>query len=191
MSADQLANTQSGVDAPQPPSTVAQQRVARGIGRVLLCGDVPYAAVLILAAGAFLAGEHAAPIRDKVAVAEKGAIVLEALLARPNGTPQEIDAQLRQPILTVFRKYAARGYTVIDSSKDEAGNMAVVAIPPDAIDITAEVRHAVQAAEAHAATAPKPAAESASLDGLPKATRNHAATAQTRPVNPTPGEPRE
>ena len=115
----------------------------------LLGGNVPYLAVLILGAGAFFAGRATVHPHDKIAVAEKGAVVMEAVLQHPNATPQEIHegiarlGQVRAPIVRVLEHYANDGYAVIDVSKDEQGYMAVAAVPASTVDITAELRAAV------------------------------------------------
>ena len=116
------------------------------LGRTLLAGNLPYLAAVILCAGAFYAGRVNTSQRNRVALVEKGAIITEALLANPERSQVEIDAQIRAPILAVLRKYAEAGYAVIDTSKDESGRMAVVALPADAVDITAEMRAAITAA---------------------------------------------
>lgn len=101
-------------------------------------------AVLIVSAAAFFVGRSmASPARDRVAVVEKGAIVLEAVLARPGASQEVIDAEVRQPILGVLKKYVDQGYTVIDASRDDDGNLQVAALPGDALDITGEMRQAV------------------------------------------------
>lgn len=117
------------------------------VGRTLLAGNLPYLAAAILCAGAFYVGRGSAPHADKVALVEKGALVTEALLANPHRSQPEIDAQIKAPVLAVLRKYAAGGYAVLDTSKDESGGMSVVALPADAIDITAEMRAAITAAQ--------------------------------------------
>ena len=111
--------------------------------RWLLAGDLPFVAVLIFCAGSFWAGQSTVRTHDKVAVVEKGAIVLEAVLSSPKASPEQMAADVKQPILNVLKKYASAGYTVIDISKDDSGNMTVAALPADAIDITAEMRAAV------------------------------------------------
>jgi predicted GNAT superfamily acetyltransferase len=110
---------------------------------VLLAGDVPHLAVLILAAGAFALGRTSAHPQERIAVAEKGAVVMEAVLQRPGATSQQLDAQVREPILGVLQRYASRGYAVIDVSRDQQGAMAVAALPMGAVDITGELRTAV------------------------------------------------
>ena len=126
----------------------------RGLGRALLAGNLPYLAAIILGAGAFYAGRTSAPRQDRVAVVEKGSVVMEAILTHQDRTSAELEREVKQPVLEVLRKYAAAGYTVIDTSRDEAGNMAVAALPTDVIDITAEMRAAVRAAATHAASVP-------------------------------------
>jgi hypothetical protein len=124
-----------------PPANSSSSVRRKVPGSGLVCMGVA-----IIAACSFMAGRSTVIPRDKVAIAEKSALVLEALLSHPSSTPEEIDAQLRQPILAVFNRYAALGYTVIDAGKDEQGNLAVVAVPADAIDITPELRAAVKKA---------------------------------------------
>lgn len=130
------------------PSVSPKRRPA--LMRWLLVGELPFLAVVIVAGGAFVAGQHAAPSANKVASAEKGAIVLETMLAHPEADERFVDQQLRQPILAVVRKYADRGYTVLDASRDDAGNLAVVAMPTGVLDITDELRKAVREASASA-----------------------------------------
>jgi hypothetical protein len=108
-----------------------------------LAGNVPYSAVLILVAGAFFAGRATVHPHDRIAVAEKGAVVMEAVLQRPKATPEEIDRQVREPIVRLLEQFANDGYAVIDVSKDEQGYMAVAAVPAGTIDITPELRSAV------------------------------------------------
>jgi hypothetical protein len=110
---------------------------------LLLAGNLPYLAVVVLSGGAFMLGRATIQPHDKVAVVEKGAIVLEAVLAHAIDRPEAIDAEVRAPILALLRKYAQLGYTVIDVSRDDAGHMAVAAMPDGAIDITPEMRAAV------------------------------------------------
>jgi hypothetical protein len=159
----------STASQPTAPATdlVASPAVKQGSGwkGLLLAGELPYLAALILCGGAFAAGQHTIKPRDRVAVAEKSAIVLEALLARPNTTEREIDTQLRKPIIAVFKRYAEAGYTVIDAAKDEAGNLTVVALPADAIDITPELRRAVAEAAAQG-----PSGQAAGPSPVPAAT---------------------
>jgi ABC-type Na+ efflux pump permease subunit len=130
--------------AARTSAVVAPVTEARtSLKRWILAGEVPILAVLIVSVAVFYGGRSTVQPRDKVAVVEKGAIVLEAVLSRPGASPEEIDAQVKQPILGVLQKYLAKGYTVIDVSKDDAGNMAVAAVPGDALDITGEMRQAV------------------------------------------------
>jgi hypothetical protein len=136
---DNLSAARQEPGGPSANSSSSVRRKVPGSGLV-------YMGVAIIAACSFMAGRSTVIPRDKVAIAEKSALVLEALLSHPSSTPEEIDAQLRQPILAVFNRYAALGYTVIDAGKDEQGNLAVVAVPADAIDITPELRAAVKKA---------------------------------------------
>jgi hypothetical protein len=109
----------------------------------LLVGNVPFLAVAILAACAFYAGRISVNTPPRLAIAEKGAVVMDAVLQHPDATPEQLERQVRKPILTVLQKYQAAGYTVIDASRDERGLMAVAALPAGAVDITPELRSAV------------------------------------------------
>ena len=144
-----------------PTATAASSGKQPSLSRTPLAGNLPYLAAAILCAGAFYAGRMDTPQRNRVALVEKGAIVTEALLANPERSQGEIDAQIKAPILTILRKYADAGYAVIDTSKDEAGRMAVVALPADAVDITAEMRAAITAAGPQR-TGPAPTAPTSS-----------------------------
>lgn len=111
--------------------------------RRLLVGNVPFLAVAILAACAFYAGRISANASPRLAIAEKGAVVMDAVLQHPDATPEQLERQVRKPILTVLQKYQAAGYTVIDASRDERGLMAVATVPAGTVDITPELRRAV------------------------------------------------
>lgn len=135
----------------------------------VLAGNVPYVAVAILCAGSFMGGRVSQPPRDKVALVEKGAVLLEAILEHRDATPQQMADQISRPIRDVLNRYVAQGYTVIDVSKDDHGYMEVAAYPSDAIDITDELRAAVRlppagsARTAPTAVSPMSAKKSASL----------------------------
>jgi hypothetical protein len=146
------AGRQDSAGSPQDSSPPGRRRAAGG--------GLVYLGMAIIAACSFMAGRSTVMPRDKVAIAEKSGLVLEALLSHPSSTPEEIDAQLRRPILGVFNKYAALGYTVIDAGKDEQGNLAVVAVPANAIDITPELRAAVKNAGGNVEPAALPKSDS-------------------------------
>ena len=108
-----------------------------------LSGNLPYLTTAILCIAAFFVGQMTVRPESHFAVAEKGAVIVEAVLGRPGRTAQEIEREVKQPILAVVKSYADRGFTVIDASRDEQGDLAIVALPRDTIDITGELRAAI------------------------------------------------
>jgi hypothetical protein len=134
----------------------------------VLAGRVPYLATLVLAATGFILGRATVPQpRIHFAVAEKGAVVLEALF----GQQEPDEAQVTKVLQHVLDRYADAGYAVIDVSKDEQGGMAVAALPPDAIDITQELRRALRLVPPLAAAS---ASTDTHTDGAEAATRQPA-----------------
>lgn len=134
---------------------------------IFLAGDLPYSAVVVLCLLAFFAGRmgmESKVVSPKVAVAEKEAVILEALLNRPKMSPKETERLIMRPILGVLTQYQARGYMVVNVVKDERGLMAIDALPGQPVDITQEMRQAV-AAQAAAAPVATPATHTA--DGKP------------------------
>ncbi len=112
--------------------------------KIILAGEVPYVAVVAFAAVAFYAGHLLTPTEPKVAIAERGALIFQAVLDR-QGAPREVlDTEVSQPVRGVLKRYADLGYVVIDASKDEAGNYVVAALPQGAIDITKELASAIK-----------------------------------------------
>ena len=126
--------------------------------KILGAGNVPFVAVAIVCAGAFAAGRATVKPHDRVAIAEQGAIVLEAVLARGNADSAQINREIRTPLTAVLEKYASDGYAVIDVSRNEQGLMGVSAVPHDAIDISDEMRRAVKLPAASTLAASAPAA---------------------------------
>lgn len=102
-----------------------------------------FTTVLISAATAF-AGYTLAPSQPKIATAEKGAVIMEAVLDQTNLTDESLKTAIQKPILKVIQKYRDLGYVVIDASPDEKGNLSINALPEGALDITAEMRAAVK-----------------------------------------------
>lgn len=115
--------------------------------KYLLAGNLPYLAVVILCGVAFYAGHATVEQSGKFAMAEKSAVVLQAVLDRPEQSADTFTREVAQPIIAVLQRYADLGYTVLDSAKDEQGNYVLIAKPNNAIDITAELREAIQAAK--------------------------------------------
>lgn len=107
-----------------------------------------YLAIFGLACVAFYVGRSTALPANRFAFAEKGQVVFEAMIDRPHLTEEEIQRQVRAPILGVLQRYADEGFVVIDVAKDRQGYMSVAAYPKTGLDITSELRAAVQAAAA-------------------------------------------
>ena len=137
---------------------------------VLTAGDVSYAVVAVLCLVAFLTGRmwvdspnaelpnpggNAGP---PIVLVEKSALVMQAVLDRPQLSPAEIEQQIAQPIRAVLQRYTARGYAVVDIAREEAGGYAIAALPDGAADITPEVREALDQASAPKSAAWPPAA---------------------------------
>lgn len=111
--------------------------------KLLLAGNFPFVAVLLLCATAFILGRHFAPDVSRIAVVERGAVVLEAALDLPGATKEDLRNFIEPPVQAVLKRYQDAGYLVIDASRDEAGNFVVAALPSSARDITAELREAI------------------------------------------------
>jgi hypothetical protein len=125
------------VDAERPAPVQTDPAPYRGVpvlGVALLC------VAAAIAGGAVGAWMKRPPTR--IAVAEKGGVVLQALLEHPGLTSSQAQRQIATPILRVLAKYADAGYMVVDAGRDRAGQLVVDAVPPDAIDITPELRRA-------------------------------------------------
>lgn len=111
--------------------------------KLILSGNVPYLAVLILCVTAFFAGQQLHPAPKRIAVAEKKVVLLEAMMDRGGKSQEVINAEIVEPVRGVLKRYVDQGYLVVDISKDVDGNMLVAAMPADAVDITSELRAAV------------------------------------------------
>lgn len=97
----------------------------------------------------FIAGEKAV-LPPKVVFAEKSALILMSVLSNQSMTQADMDERITKPIRAVIQKYVDRGYIVIDSGKDENGNMIVTGLPAGAVDITPELKAALAAANVKA-----------------------------------------
>ncbi len=126
--------------------------------KIFLAGELPYFAAIVFMATGFYAGQEFRPEGPKVAIAERGAVILEAVLERHDATEELLQREVSKPVLEVLQRYADLGYVVIDSSKDDAGNYAVAALPSSVIDITEALRQAVK----------KPKAEGPALSDVQK-----------------------
>lgn len=123
-------------------------------------GDLPYSVAIMLCLATYLMGHQAATPAKNVAIVEKGAVILEATLDRPNLSEAQIKAQVSEPIKEVLRRYQKNGYVVIDTSRNDQGEITVAAIPPNTVDITNELRAAVHLPVQKPAPATPPVAAS-------------------------------
>lgn len=110
---------------------------------ILYAGELPYFAALIFAVCGFFVGQQFSTPIAKVAYAERGAIVLNAVLDRAGQSDESLQEEVVTPIKAVLQRYADLGYVVIDSSKDDSGNLIIAALPVDAIDITEVLKKAI------------------------------------------------
>ena len=110
---------------------------------VFTAGTVPYSVVVMLGLALYLMGHQGAKQAPRIAVAEKGAVILEAALANPTATGEKMKQTVTVPIRDVMRRYEQAGYVVIDTSRNDEGDMTVDALPADTVDITDELRAAV------------------------------------------------
>ncbi|NHR07798.1 hypothetical protein HA052_21645 [Chromobacterium haemolyticum] len=111
--------------------------------KYILAGNIPYFGVIILCAISFYLGKTEVPT-GKYAIVEKGAVIFDAVMNRPGMDEATLNKEVSQPILAVLKKYSDEGYVVIDTGRDERGNMHIAALPGSTIDITSELRAAVK-----------------------------------------------
>lgn len=79
----------------------------------------------------------------KYLVADKNAVILAAVMERDSTDAEKLKAEITQPILQVMRRYTDQGYVIIEGGRDERGNLAIAALPPDTRDITKELAAAI------------------------------------------------
>ncbi len=112
---------------------------------------IPVAIIFLLVgitAGFLIGQKTAQPQGIKIATAEKGEVLLEALLSRPNASQQTLEIQVERPIQKIYQHYSDNGWLVLNTSKDEDGNICIDALPKGKTrDITQELRNAVQPAK--------------------------------------------
>ncbi len=111
--------------------------------KILSAGSLPYSALAVLLGLAFYIGKESAPATPKVAVAERGRVILEAVMDRQDMPKEKIIQEVLDPVKAVLLTYMNQGFVVLDSAKDENGNYSVAVLPENAIDITQELQNAV------------------------------------------------
>lgn len=119
------------------------------LGTALLC-----AAAALLGAAADHRFIQITPPAPKIAFAEQGAVVLEAILAQPNMKPEDAQRLVGGTLRTVLDKYQRAGYLVVNVTHSADGQLLIAAIPDGAVDITPEMRSSVGRAVAHPASTP-------------------------------------
>jgi len=111
------------------------------------------------------------PPAPRVALVEQGAIVLDALLNRPELDPPTARRVVGGTVESVVAKYQRAGYLVVNVNPAQDGEMVVAAVPKSAIDITDEMRTAVALAVSRAAptggSTGAPAAAASTTQGTP------------------------
>jgi hypothetical protein len=94
----------------------------------------------------------------KVAMAEQGAVVLEAVLGHPGMDAESARRIVGHTLSSVIEKYRRSGYLVLNVTHAPDGQLLVDAVPNTAIDITGEMRADVARAIALAGSAPSSSA---------------------------------
>jgi hypothetical protein len=118
------------------------------LGTAMLC-----AAAALLGAAADHRFIQVAPPAPKIAFAEQGAVVLEAILDRPNMKSADANRLVGGTVRTVLDKYQRAGYLVVNVTHSADGQLLIAAIPNGAVDITPEMRTSVAHALSRAASA--------------------------------------
>ncbi len=111
--------------------------------KIMSAGALPYSALIVLLGLAFYVGRESAPATPKIVVAERGRVILEAVMDRQDMPKEKITQEVLEPIKAVLANYMKQGFVVLDSAKDENGNYSVAALPDNVIDITQELQIAV------------------------------------------------
>ena len=117
----------------------------------IFAGNIPYMAVVILCALSVYCGiEYQKYIQShqkvipKIAIAEKTAIILQAAISRQDLSDESLTRDIKQPILSVIKRYTDKGYLVIDSSQNDDGTYTVTGLPEGALNITNEMKNAIK-----------------------------------------------
>lgn len=134
----------------------------------MTAGSVPYSVVLMLSLAVYLMGHQTAKPAPRIAVAEKSAVILEAALNDPSASQEKLKQQVAVPIRAVIGRYEKAGFVVVNTSRNDQGDITLDALPADTIDITNELRAAVHLPvqkPAVVSPAPVPAAAGAGVAG--------------------------
>ncbi|WP_413215983.1 hypothetical protein [Paraburkholderia kururiensis] len=129
---------------------------------------MPYSVVLMLSLAVYLMGHQTAKPAPRIAVAEKSAVILEAALNEPSASQEKLKQQVAVPIRAVIERYEKAGFVVVNTSRNDQGDITLDALPADTIDITNELRAAVHLPVQKPAVAspiPAPAAAGPSIAG--------------------------
>lgn len=110
---------------------------------LMTAGSVPYSVVMMLSLAVYLMGHQTAKPAPRIAVAEKSAVILEAALNDPSASQEKLKQQVAVPIRGVIQRYEKAGFVVVNTSRNDQGDITLDALPADTIDITNELRTAV------------------------------------------------
>lgn len=150
---DEVAKV-SNARAMKATRSQASESRYRALGAAML-----FAAAALLGAAVDHRFFQIAPPPPKVAFAEQGAVVLEAVLGQPNMKPDDARRIVGDTLRTLLDKYQRAGYLVINVTHSADGQLLVAAIPRGALDITSEMRASVARAAAAAASNPRSVAD--------------------------------
>ena len=101
------------------------------------------------------------PPAPKIALAEQGAVVLEALLSQPELDAAAARRLVGESVASVVRKYQSQGYLIVNASRGTDSQLVVEAVPASALDITDEMRASVARSVSRATTSAPATAASA------------------------------
>lgn len=119
--------------------------MANVVSKVVMAG-VPAFAVVFLCGVCFYAGSALNKTEGKYVTVDKGGVIFTSVMEMtpPTSDPAILKKRVTDPIVGVLAKYAKEGYVVIDTAKDDQGNMSIVALPKETKDITAELSAAIK-----------------------------------------------
>jgi hypothetical protein len=114
------------------------------LNKIILSGNVPYVGIAItFACGLAIGYDQAKTEPVRFAIAERGAVILDAVLDRPTASKEAIEKEVTAPIIAVLQEYKDKGYVVLDAVQNESGGYEVSALPDNTINITGLLRKAV------------------------------------------------